>query len=74
MDTYQIRIKGHLDRRRVAWFEGLQVTLLPNGETLLYGPVTDQSALHGVLSRIRDLGLPLLLVQQVEGERNGQEA
>lgn len=71
MDTYHIRIQGHIDGRRAEWFGGLQMTLLPDGETLLEGALPDQAALHGVLSRIRDLGLPLLLVQRMEVERNG---
>jgi hypothetical protein len=60
--VYQIRIKGHLGRHWAAWFEGLTVTALDNGETLLTGPVVDQAALHGVLRKVRDVGLPLLSV------------
>lgn len=60
---YEIRIKGHLDERRMRWFEGLHVSFLPNGDTLLTGPILDQAALHGILNRIRDLGLPLVLVK-----------
>jgi hypothetical protein len=59
---YQIRLKGHLGEQWSAWFEGLAVTLQDNGETLLEGPVVDQSALHGLLRKVRDLGLPLLAV------------
>ena len=59
---YEIRIKGHLDDRWAAWFGGLTVTLEENGETLLAGPVVDQAALHGVLRKVRDLGMPLLSV------------
>ncbi len=65
---YQIRVGGHLDQRWSRWFEGLRITLLPEGETLLDGPVADQAALQGILSRIGDLGLVLLLVQRVEGD------
>jgi hypothetical protein len=64
--SYTIRIRGHLDPRRAAWFEGLAVTLLENGETLLVGPVADQAALHGLLDRIRDLNLTLLSVNPGE--------
>jgi hypothetical protein len=65
-DLYEIRIKGHLDSRRAQWFEGLTMTQLPDGETVLSGPIVDQAALHGVLSKIRDLGLPLLSVKRLE--------
>ena len=58
--VYQIRIKGHLDRRWTDWFGGLTITLEDNGDTLLTGPVADQAALHGLLSKVRDLGMPLL--------------
>ena len=61
---YEIRIKGHLDSRRAAWFEGLTVTLEDNGSTLLTGRV-DQAALHGLLRKVRDLGMPLVSVIQV---------
>jgi hypothetical protein len=66
---YEIRIKGHLDNRWADWFEGLTITALDNGETLLTGPVVDQAALHGVLRKVRDLGLPLLSVMHVEPEQ-----
>jgi hypothetical protein len=59
---YEIRIKGHLDDRWVAWFEGLVIIREDNGDTLLTGPVTDQAALHGLLRKVRDLGTPLLSV------------
>ena len=61
---YIIRVKGHLEARCMRWFEGLEISLDPNGETILRGPIVDQAALHGILNRIRDLGLPLLLVQR----------
>jgi hypothetical protein len=61
---YEIRIKGHLDNRRAAWFEGLTVTREENGCTLLTGRF-DQAALHGLLRKVRDLGMPLLSVVQV---------
>jgi hypothetical protein len=68
--VYQIRIKGHLDRRWTDWFEGLTITLEDNGDTLLTGPVADQAALHGLLRKVRDLGMPLLsVIQSEKGER-----
>jgi hypothetical protein len=63
---YEIRLKGHLDARWMKWFDGLIITLDENGNTLLSGPVIDQSALHGILKKVRDLGLPLLSVNCVE--------
>ena len=63
---YQIRIKGHLGSQWSDWFEGLTITLEENGETLLTGPVVDQAALHGLLKRVRDLGMPLLSVNRIE--------
>ena len=64
--VYQIRIKGHLGRQWTDWFEGLTITALDNGETLLTGPVVDQAALHGLLTKVRDLGLPLIAVTQLD--------
>lgn len=64
-ELYQIRLKGHLDDRWAAWFEGLILTREGNDETLLTGPVVDQAALHGVLRKVRDVGLPLLSVSRV---------
>jgi len=61
---YRIRVGGHLDSSRSEWFEGLRLTHEANGETVLSGPIVDESALHGVITRIRDLGLPLLSVKQ----------
>lgn len=65
-DIYKIRIRGHLDPDWAAEFGNLDLRHLPDGTTLLHGRVADQSALHGILARIRDLGLPLLSVEQVE--------
>ena len=62
--AYQIRIKGHLDGSWSEWLGGLEISPLENGETVLTGPVRDQSALHGLLAKIRDLGLPLIAVEQ----------
>lgn len=64
--VYEIRLKGHLDARWVKWFDGLAITLDENGNTLLSGPVADQAALHGLLKKVRDVGLPLLSVNSVE--------
>ncbi len=63
---YQIRIKGHLGAQWADWFEGLNITLEDQGETCLSGPVVDQAALHGLLKKVRDLGLPLISVNRVE--------
>jgi len=65
-DDYRITIKGHLDREWSDWFDGLTITLGDNGETILTGPLIDQSALHGLLIKIRDLGLPLLSLTRIE--------
>ena len=62
---YEIRFKGHLNRRRAQMFEGLEMVQGPDGETVLTGPVLDQAALHGILIRIRDLGVPLLSVRRL---------
>ena len=64
--VYQIRIKGHLGRQWTDWFGGLTITLEDNGDTLLTGPVVDDAALHGLLKKVRDLGMPLLSVNRVE--------
>lgn len=64
--VYQIRIKGHLGPQWADWFGGLSITLEDNGDTLLTGPVVDQAALHGLLRQVRDLGMPLLSVVQVQ--------
>ena len=68
-ERYEIRLKGHLENRWANWFEGLTITALDNGETLLTGSVVDQAALHSVLRKVRDLGLPLLSVIRVEPEK-----
>jgi hypothetical protein len=63
--VYQIRIKGHLGCQWTDWFGGLAITLEDNGDTLLTGLVTDQAALHGLLRKIRDVGMPLVSVSPV---------
>ena len=65
---YHIRVKGILDEKWSDWFDGFAITPQADDETLLAGPVADQAALHGLLAKIRDLGLPLLSVQRVESE------
>ncbi len=62
---YEIRVQGHLDNTWSVWFDGLTLTQLPCGETVLAGYLVDQAALHGVLAKVRDLGMPLLAVATV---------
>jgi len=64
--VYQIRVKGHLGPRWADWFGGMTITLEDNGDTLLIGPVEDQAALHGLLTKVRDLGMPLISAVRVE--------
>lgn len=66
--VYRIRVKGNLDRKWSDWFDGFTITPQANDETLLTGRVADQCALHGLLAKIRDLGLPLLSVERMEDE------
>ena len=65
VSVYEIRVKGHLGGRWSEWFDGLEITNLENGEALLSGEIADQAALHGVLAKVRDLGLPLVAVRGV---------
>ena len=66
---YEIRLKGHLDNRWASWFDGLTLTANSDGTTTLHGVVVDQSALHGLLQKVRDVGLPLISVTRVEPDR-----
>jgi hypothetical protein len=71
-ELYEIRIKGHLDKRWAGCFSGLILTREDNGETLLAGPVVDQAALYGVLRKVRDLGMPLISVTRVGPDQADQ--
>jgi hypothetical protein len=66
---YEIRLKGHLNDRWAEWFDGLTITLEDNGDTLLTGPVVDQAALHGLLKKVRDLGMPLISINFVNPDQ-----
>jgi hypothetical protein len=66
---YEIRIRGHLDARWTAWFDGLSLTNDGDGSTVISGPVLDQAALHGLLQKVRDVGLPLVSVTQVDPDQ-----
>jgi hypothetical protein len=65
---YEIRVTGHLDSRWAAWFDGLSLTRADDGTTVLRGPIVDQAALHGVLQKLRDIGVPLVSVTQLPTE------
>lgn len=69
MTSYEIRVKGHLDRRWSEWFDGLQITNSQNGVAVLSGEIVDQAALHGVLVKVRDLNLPLISVTSVDRDQ-----
>jgi len=68
-DRYEIRVKGHLADRWAAWFDGMTLTRRADGTTVLDGPVADQSALHGLLRKVSDLGLPLVSLTPIPGIR-----
>ena len=66
-DWYEIRLQGRLDDRWSAWLDGLDLSRTQDGATVLRGPITDQSALHGLLAKLRDIGLPLVSVTRMDG-------
>jgi len=66
---YEIRLKGHLEARWAAWFDGLSLTHQGDGSTVIGGRVADQAALHGLLQKVRDVGLPLISVTRVDPDR-----
>jgi hypothetical protein len=66
---YQIRIKGQLDRKWIDWFENVTIALEEDGDTLITCPVVDQAALHGLLKKVRDLGMPLISVNRVKPDQ-----
>ena len=68
---YEIRLMGHLDAHWTTWFDGLTVTHKDDGTTVISGQVVDQAALHGLLQRVRDLGLPLVSVAKVDNDQPG---
>lgn len=71
---YEIRVRGHLDARWAAWFDGLSLTNESDGTTVIHGPVVDQAALHGLLQKLRDIGMPLVSVTQVDADLSGAPA
>ena len=68
---YELRVKGHLDARWADWFDGLTLTHVSDGSTAIRGAVADQAALHGLLQKLRDLGLPLISVTELEPDDPG---
>jgi hypothetical protein len=70
---YEIRLKGHLEARRAGWFDGLSLHHETDGTTVIYGSVVDQAALHGLLTKVRHLGLPLISVTRVTNSRKETE-
>jgi hypothetical protein len=68
-NIFQIKIKGHLGQQWAGWFDGLTIALEEDGNTLLSGLIVDQSALHGILKKIRDLGMPLLSVNSIDPDQ-----
>jgi hypothetical protein len=64
--VYEIKVEGHLDSEWTAWFGGMTLALEANGDTLMTGPVIDQAALHGLLKKVRDLGMPLVSVKRIK--------
>ena len=70
-DRYEIRLKGHLDSRWAAWFDGLSLSYESEGVTVIRGRVPDQAALHGLLQKVRDTGLPLVSVTHIDSDKPG---
>lgn len=70
---YEVRLEGHLATRWAAWFDGLTLTRESDGTTVLRGPIVDQAALHGVLQRVRDLGLPLISVIHLSPDQSDSQ-
>jgi hypothetical protein len=66
VSVYETRVKGHLEGRWSEWFDGLEITKLENGEAILSGAIVDQAALHGMLNKVRDLGLPLVALRSAD--------
>ncbi len=73
VDIYRVQVRGHLDNRWSDWLGGLALQRQEDGTTVLVGPVEDQAALHGVITRIRDLGLPLLSVSREVESHSGTQ-
>ena len=63
---YLVRVKGHLEARWATWFDGMSLVTESDGTTTIQGPVVDQAALHGLLQKLRDVGIPLISLTQVE--------
>jgi hypothetical protein len=70
LGLYEIRIRGHLGSRWATWFDGMTLTTNSDGTTVIEGPVVDQAALHGLLRKLRDIGLPLLSLTQVDPDNS----
>jgi hypothetical protein len=64
--SYEIRLEGHLEARWATWFDGLSLRLEPDGTSVIHGPIADQAALHGLIQRVRDAGLPLVSVTRIQ--------
>ena len=72
--SYEIRVQGHVDARRAAWFDGMSVDPKDDGTTVIRGAVADQAALHGLLQRVRDLGIPLVAVERTDTDAPRSDA
>lgn len=73
LGRYEVRVQGHLETRWAAWFDGMTLRHEPDGSTLLTGSIVDQAALHGLLQKVRDIGLPLLSVTRIDGPATADE-